>query len=205
MNLHKLALRAVGAAAAALVVSSSLAIAQAPAGGPPVRVRATIEKVDGDMLTVKMNDGSSATIKVAADARVFQAVAIPLADVKPNSYIAVTAIPQADGSQRATEVFVFGEAQRGLGEGSGPWDRPNTTMTNATVDTTVAATDGQVLTVKFKGQEKKIIVPPTAKIITNKPATVADLKPGAKIFIFAATKNPDGTLSANNITIGREA
>lgn len=204
MNSGKGSLHAVGVAAA-LIIASSLAIAQAPLADKPVRVRATIEKVDGNTLTVRMNDGSAATIKVAADAKVFQAVPVPLADVKPNAYIAVTAIPQADGSQRASEVFVFGEAQRGLGEGSGPWDRPGTTMTNATVDTTVAANDGQVLTVKFRGQERKIIVPPTAKIITNKPATLADLKPGAKIFIFAATKNPDGTLGANNITIGREA
>lgn len=204
MNLGNFAVSTVGAVAAAILVSS-IAIAQAPPGEKPVRVRATIEKADGNTLTVKMNDGSTATIKVAADAKVFQAVPVPLADVKPNSYIAVTAIPEADGSQRASEVFVFGEAQRGLGEGSGPWDRPGTTMTNATVATKVTGNDGEVLTVKFKDQEKKIIVPSSAKIITNKPATVADLKPGARIFIFAATKNPDGTLGANNITIGREA
>jgi hypothetical protein len=171
-----------------------------------VRVRGTIEAVDGGVLTVKSRDGSNLTIKLADNARVSIAVKVPLSEVQVNSYVAVTAMPQADGSQRAIEVMIFPEAQRGTGEGHGAWDsRPQSTMTNATVAQTVAGVDGQVLTVKYKGEEKKIIVPSDATIITTRPGDKSDLKPGVKIFIFAATKQPDGTLQAMNITIGRDA
>ena len=33
-----------------------------------------------------------------------------LADIKPNSYIGVTAMPQADGSQKAIAIHIFLEA-----------------------------------------------------------------------------------------------
>ena len=195
--------RAFGAAGFALLLATSASFAQQP---PPVRVRGTIEAVDAGVLTVKSRDGSNLTIKLADNARVSIAVKVPLSEVKVDSYVAVTAMPQADGSQRAIEVMIFPEAQRGTGEGHGPWDsRPQSTMTNATVTQTVTGVDGQVLTVKYKNEEKKVIVPSDATIITTKPADRNDLKPGVKIFIFAATKQPDGTLQATNITIGRDA
>jgi hypothetical protein len=62
---------------------------------------------------------------------------------------------------------------------------------------------GQVLTLKYKDGEKKIIVPPTVAIVTYAPATAGDLKPGEKIFVAFAKKLPDGTLEAPNITVGR--
>jgi hypothetical protein len=113
-------------------------------------VRGTIEKVDGPVLTIKSREGETLTVKIADNARVTTAVKVPLSEVKLNSYVAVTAMPQPDGSQRALEVMIFPEAARGTGEGHGPWDlRPQSTMTNATVTETVAGVDGQVLTVKY--------------------------------------------------------
>jgi hypothetical protein len=55
--------------------------------------------------------------------------------------------------------MIFSEAQRGTGEGHRPWDRPNTTMTNATVDTTVAGVDGQVLMVKYTARRRSSSAP----------------------------------------------
>ena len=72
-------------------------------------------------------------------------------------------MPQPDGSQKAVAILIFPEAQRGVGEGHRPWDfSPNSTMTNATVDSTVAGVDGQTLDVKYKDGDKKVIVPPDA-------------------------------------------
>ena len=56
---------------------------------------------------------------------------------------------------------------------------------------------------KYKDGEKKIIVPPTAEIVTYAPATMADLKPGEKVFVAGAKKLPDGMLEAPNITVGK--
>jgi hypothetical protein len=113
-------------------------------------------------------------------------------------------MPQADGSQRAIQVTVFAEVQRGLGEGHRPWDaRPNSTMTNGAVDQTVASVDGPVLTVKYKGGEQKIVVPPDAKILAYSVAETSELKPGAHVAVLRAVKKPDGSLEASRVNVGR--
>ena len=204
---HRYALTS-AAAGVALLMFTSATWAQQPAPQAPqtVRVRGTLERLDSDILTVKSREGTELKIKIADNARISVAVKVPLSDVKVNSYIAVTAMPQPDGSQRAIEVMIFPEALRGTGEGHRPFDsRPQSTMTNATVAQTVAGVDGQVLNVKYKDEEKKIIVPPDAAIITTRPGDKSELKPGVKIYIPAAQRLPDGTLQASNITIGRGA
>jgi hypothetical protein len=75
-------------------------------------------------------------------------------------------------------------------------------MTNATVDNMVTGTDGRTITVKYKDGEKKIIVPPEAPIVKYVPGNKDALKAGAKIFIVAAVKQPDGTLEAPNVSVG---
>jgi hypothetical protein len=177
---------AMGAAAMGLAIVATSALAQ-----ERVRVRGTIEQVAGNVLTVKTREGQEVKIKLADN------------DVKQGSYIGVSAMPQTDGSQKALHVHIFLDAMRGVAEGFGPWDvRPNSTMTNATVDTMVTGTDGRTLTVKYKDGEKKIIVPPDAPIVKYVPGNKDELKPGAKIFIVAAIKQPDGTLEAPNVSVG---
>jgi hypothetical protein len=170
-----------------------------------VRVRGEIEKVDGSVLTVKSRDGSSLTVKLADNARIAGIVKASIADVKQGSYIGISAMPQPDGSQRAIHVHIFPEAMRGTSEGVQPWDnRPGSSMINATTDTTVSGVDGQVLSVKYKDGEKKVIVPPDAPIVTYVPGSKDDLKPGAKIFIIRANKQPDGTLEAPSVNVGKD-
>jgi hypothetical protein len=45
-------------------------------------------------------------------------------------------------------------------------------------------------------------VPPDAPIVKYVPGNKDELKPGAKIFIVAAMKQPDGTLEAPNVSVG---
>jgi len=192
--------RMAGASAFALLFAASFAAAQAP---DVVRVRATIESVDGQMVTAKSRDGVEMKIHLADTAPVNEIVKIPISDIKQNSFIAITAMPQPDGSQKATAIIIFPEAMRGVGEGHRPWDFvPNSTMTNAAVDSIVAGVDGQKIVVKYKDGEKTIIVPPTAEIATYVKKSAADLKPGAKIFVAAAKKLPDGSLEAPNMSFG---
>ena len=114
-------------------------------------------------------------------------------------------VPQPDGTQRAIHVHVFPEALRGVAEGHFPWDnQPKSMMTNATVAETVKGVDGQTITVKYKDGEKKIVVPPGAPIVTYVPGSMADLKPGAKIFIVAAARQPDGTFTAARVNVGKD-
>jgi hypothetical protein len=188
----------IGAAVASLVVSSAWAQQQT------MRVRGTVEGLDGPTLVVKTRDGE-VKVNLTEKAGVFGVVKGSLADLKPGAFVGVGAMPQPDGSQRAIQVTVFAEVQRGTGEGHRPWDQqPNSTMTNATVDTTVADVDGQVLTVKYKDGEKKIVVPPSATILRYEVGDRSELKSGANIAIIRAMKKPDGTLETDRVNVGRD-
>jgi hypothetical protein len=168
-----------------------------------VRVSGTITAVDGTVLTVKARDGAEQRIRLKDNIGVFGVVKATLADIKPGAFIGVGAMPQPDGSQRAIRVTIFAETQRGTGEGHRPWDRPNTNMTNATVDQMVKSVDGEALTVKYKGGEKKIVVPPDATILAYVVSDRTELKPGANIRIIRAVKQADGTLEADRVNVGR--
>ena len=80
----------------------------------------------------------------------------------------------------------------------------NSTMTIANVEESVAGVDGQTLTLKYKTGEKKIIVTPQTVIVSYNPGDKADLKPGTKIFVATAKKQPDGTLQAARINYGKD-
>jgi len=187
----------IGAAVASLVVSSAWAQQQT------MRVRGTVERLDGPTLVIKTRDGE-VKVNLTENAGVFGVAKASMADLKPGSFLSIGAMPQPDGSQRAIQVTVFAEVQRGTGEGHRPWDRePNSTMTNATVDTTVAGVDGQVLTVKYKDGEKKIVVPPSATVLRYEVGDRNELKSGADIAIIRAVKKPDGTLETDRVNVGR--
>jgi hypothetical protein len=190
------------AAAALTLVAASAAFAQQK----PTHVRGTILKVDGNTLSVRLRDGSAATVKLADNARITAMTLAQLSDIKEGSFIGVTAMPQADGSQKAIGLHIFMDAQRGVvPAGFIPWDRePGSTMTNADVATKVEAVDGQTLTVKYKDGEKKVVVPPTTPVVRFNPGTKDDLKPGAQFFIVAGTKQDDGTITAPAINVGRD-
>src|SRR5271163_4306270 len=198
----KMTRRVAGAGALALFFAATIAEAQAPAT-PPVRVRGTIDAINGSTLNVTTRDGGKEIIKLADNAAVVGVAKSSLSDVKQGVFVGITAMPQPDGTQKAVEIHIFPEAARGTGEGHRPWDlMPNSTMTNANVETEVAVADGKDLVLKYKDGEKKFIVPTNIEVVLFAPGTTADLKPGEKIFVVAAKKLPDGTLEAPSITVG---
>jgi hypothetical protein len=188
-----------GAAAVALIFSTA-ALAQQPG-----RIRGQIEKADGPMLVLKTRDGAMLNVKLADDVRVSALEKASLSDIKIDSFIAIAGIPQADESIEAFSIHIFLPAQRGVvPDRHGPWDaRPNSTMTNAYVENMVASKDGQTLTVKYKDGEKKIIVTPQTVIAAAAPAKKEELKPGAQIIIFGWDKQPDGSVLAKTLYVGR--
>jgi len=181
------------------------ALAVSSAFAQTVRLRGTIEKVDGNTLRIKTRDGAEATLTLSNNAVVVSVVKASLADIKEGSYIGSGAMPQADGSQKALEVHIFADSQRGTGEGHRPWDgAPNSTMTNGTVGATVTGVDGPAITVKYKDGEKKIVVGPGVPIVRYEVGGLGELKPGASFTVVAATKKPDGTFEAARINVGRD-
>jgi len=170
---------------------------------PPIRVRGTIERVEGPIYVIKARDGTELKLTVADKPSIATLVKASLADIKQDSYVGVTAMPQPDGSLSAVEVHIFPEAMRGTGEGHYPWDlRPQSTMTNANVEQVAATVDGQTLTLKYKDGQNRIFVPLDTPIVIYELGDRADLKPGAKVFIVAV-KQPDGTLEGRAWRVGR--
>jgi hypothetical protein len=169
----------------------------------PTRVRGMVEKVDGAIVTVKAGEAGEAKFALAENVQVYGLVKATVADIKPNTFIGVGAMPQADGSQKAVRVQIFPEPMRGVGEGHRPWDRPGSTMTNGAVDQQVKGVEGQVLTVKYKGGEQRIVITPETTIQAYVVGGKSELKPGAHIATFAA-KKPDGSLEASRVTVGRD-
>ena len=186
-------------AAAGLAFTAGIAVAQ-PA--PSNRIRATVEKVDGNVLTLKPRSGPDVTVTLTDPLMVTGVAKAQVSDIKPGSYIGTAAVPQPDGTLRALEVTVFPPAMNGAGEGHYPWDLGSTsTMTNGTVGDLVTS-NGRTMTVKYKGEEKQIVVPDDVPIVVLNPGAPRSLiQPGAHV-IVQPTKAADGALSANRINVG---
>jgi hypothetical protein len=191
-----------GLIALGLCLASVQTWAQEP---KPVRVRGTIERLEGDSYIIKTRDGSDVKVRLTEKPLIVAIKKAALSDVTPGSYVGATGMPQPDGSQRAVEVHIFTEAMRGTGDGHYGWDLlPQSTMTNGNVEQSVVETGGQTLTVKYKDGEKKVIVTPETQIVLYTPCEASELKPGAKIFIGAAKPQPDGSLQTPRINVGRD-
>ncbi|MDI1343511.1 MAG: hypothetical protein PSV22_05340 [Pseudolabrys sp.] len=186
--------------AAALLLMDVPAFAQQPG-----RIRGQIEKVDGATFALKTRDGAMLNVTLANDVRVSALVKATLADIKPDSFIGIAGIPRPDGSIEAYSIHMFLPAQRGVvPDRYGPWDgRPNSTMTNAYVADMVTGKDGDVLTVKYKDGEKKVIVTPQTAIAAAALGNKDELKAGAQIIIFGWDKQPDGSVLAKTLYVGR--
>jgi hypothetical protein len=170
-----------------------------------VRIRGTIESVDGPVYVVKNRDGAELKLTFTDNPLYVAIVKSTMADIKPGMFVGSTGVTQPDGSQKAIEVHIFPESMRGTGEGHYDWDlKPNTKMTNANVEQTVGGVDGPVLSVKYKDGEKKLFVTPETAVVTYVTGDKADLKPGTKIFVGAGKKQADGTVQTPRITYGKD-
>jgi hypothetical protein len=174
----------------------------APAATPPVRLRGTLEKLEGQTLTIKTRDGETKTVKLADDFKIVGISKASVADITAGKFIGSTTVGEKDGNLVAEEVHIFPEAMRGTGEGHYDWDlKPTSKMTNANVAEIVKMGDGSVMTVKYKGGEKKIAVTDKTSVVSYAPADKSELKPGAHIFIVTQ-KQPDGTLTSARVNVG---
>jgi hypothetical protein len=188
----------------ALVLPLALSAAPAWAEGTPVRVRGTVASVDGSKLVVHAKDGKDINVSLKDNYAALAVVKSSIEDIKQGTFIGTATMPQADGSLRAVEVVVFPESLRGFGEGHYPWDLGSSSMmTNATIANKVQSTDGQTVTVTYKGGERKIIIPANVPIVALVPADKSDIKSGATVFV-PTEKQADGTLLSGAILFGKD-
>lgn len=168
-----------------------------------VRVRGTIVSLDGSTLTVKTREGPTSAVALETGWKVTGVAKASVEDIKPGDFVGIASLPAAAGGDGAIEVLVFPPAMKGTGEGSYPWDlKPKSSMTNATVTNAVKDVEGRTLTLSYSGGgEKKIAVADGIPIVTFGPATEADLKPGATVFV-PAQRGDDGALATGFVVVG---
>jgi len=192
-------LRALAAFSLALVWTSPPASAQ-----DTVRVRGIVQGIDGPVYVVRTRDGSEVKLTVTDNPLFVAIVPATMADIKPGMFVGSAGMSQEDGTQKAIEVHIFPESMRGTGEGHYDWDLlPKSKMTNGNVEQAVTGVDGPVLSVKYKDGEKKLVVTPQTVLVTYEIGKREEVRPGTKIFVAAAKKQPDGTLLTPRITYGR--
>jgi hypothetical protein len=180
---------------------STVALAQAPAN-PVVRIRGTVEQLDGQNLVVKTRTGELASIKLADNFMVMGITKGSIDDIASGKFIGTTSVGERDGALVALEVHIFPENMRGTGEGHYDWDlRPTSKMTNANVANVVNMGKDRILTVQYKGGEKKVLVNESAVVVTYIPTDKSELKPGAPVFLNT-TRQPDGSLTAPRVNVG---
>ena len=180
---------------------SAVAFAQAPSNAP-VRIRGTVEKIDGQNLTVKTHNGQSMNVKLADNYGVMGIARASVSEISSGKFIGTTTLGDRDGALIALEVHIFPENMRGTGEGHYDWDlRPDSKMTNANVVNVTNMGKNRVLTVQYKGKEKKVLITENADIVSFTPAEHAALKSGVAIFVVAQ-RQPDGSLTAPRVNVG---
>ena len=190
-------------------LAATFALNSVSAQAQNLRVRGTIEKLDGNVLMVKSRDGAELKLVLKDNVRIAGVVKASAADIKPESNVAITSRPRADGELEAFELRIAPAGQP-FNSFHSDWDlMPNSFMTNGSLQTSISGVDGQVLTVKYKvqgkaDQENKIVVTPKTTIATTVPGTKEDLKPGLKVFVAGAPKLPDGSLDVAAIQVEKE-
>ncbi len=173
---------------------------EAPAGRPVV-IRGTIAAVDGPRLRLA-TAGGEVKVTLAEPLVVVGAVPARLSDITPGLFVGTAARTQGDGTFRSIEVHIFPETMRGTGEGHRPWERPETTMTNANVEAVVQRAEGSLLILKHKDGKTRVVVPPDTPIVRYVPGDRSLIVPGASAALIGATRAEDGTIRAPRITVG---
>jgi hypothetical protein len=194
----------VSAIVALALLLSGAAAAQQGGAASQVRVRGTIDKLDGTMLTVTAREGDKRVIQLAPDLVVSAVLKRSLADVQPGDVVGMTSVAGADGKPHAVELHIFPKDRPPTNVGQFPWDLvPNSLMTNAPVTRVESVTGGSLVKVTYQGGTAEIVVGPEVPIVTYGPGDIGLLKPGAAVSI-QAVKKPDGSLSANRITAEKD-
>src|SRR6266567_7835023 len=123
---------------AVATLAATFALSSVSAQAQNVRVRGTIEKLDGNSLMVKSREGAELKLALKDNVRVGGVVKASLADVKADANVAITSRPRADGTLEAVELRIFPPGP--FNSFHGDWDlTPGSFMTNGAAQTSVAA------------------------------------------------------------------
>jgi hypothetical protein len=189
-----------------LLAASTRLEAQVGSAGSTVAVAGSVISVQGQGVIVEAKSGPT-RVQLSDQTVIRGEVPIKFSEIKSGMYVGATAEKQADGTFRAARLHVFSEDQRGTGEGHRPLSsapQSGLTMTNANVETVedvaVENVKGRMLTLKYKGGEIKVLVPPNAPVVKRVLGDRSFLRPGAEVSV-QASQTADGSKTATQITV----
>ena len=196
-------IRKIAIAAAFLMLMCGPAPAQSPPQGAPAQIRGTVDKLDGQTLSVKSGDGQVVAVALPPGAPIRTLVKKSVADLKPGDAVASAGVKDKAGKLHATEVRIMPTPWADGGRQSA-WDLgPDSVMTNATIGTVTKVADGAVLHVTFKDGDAEFSVGPEVPVLTPAAGDAGLLKPGAAVMVFGV-KPPDGGLTARAVYVEKD-
>ena len=180
----------------------------------PILLRGTVTSVSATQLVLKSDTGAI-TVTIAQPFHLYTRAPSDLSHVRESTFIGVTTVKQPDGSQRATEIHVFPEDLRGLGEGSRMMSpqasAAGSRMTNGNVSAShmmngtasqsmmsngsVSSTNGSSLVVQYAGGSQNVTVPPNTPV-TELKLSSKNVAVGDQLAVMAK-KAQDGSLMAD--------
>ncbi len=163
--------------------------------------RGTIAAFDGKTLTVALRDGQSVAIDLPEGLGVSITQRFSMAEVRPGMVLGVTTVQRADGATVAIDVRpIPATAPQGLS----PYDlQAHSTMTNAVLEASVAASDADEILLNYKTGAIKVLVPPGTPMSRAAPGSRSDLKPGEAVFV-ASRRNDLGTFTAIRVQVAKD-
>lgn len=170
-------------------------------------VRGTVASVTAEQIVVTSDSGGSTTVKLTPPVKVYARESGSLADVKDNTFIGVTTVKQSDGTEQATEIHIFPEELRGLGEGSRMMTG-GSQMTNGSVapaqparmsNGNVSQSTGKAMVVQYAGGSTSVSIPANTPV-TEIKATSKPLSAGDKV-IVVGTRGADGSISTSRVML----
>jgi hypothetical protein len=186
---------------AVLAVASAAASAQ---GQSNMRIRGTINSIDGNTLAVKTREGRDMKLELAPNATFAYPKVVKLSDIKPGTPLGTSAVPGPNGKLVARELHVFPADRPVPNEGHRPWDlEPNSTMTNGSVSSVATVSNGRELTLKYKDGTQTVVVPENVPVVTAVEADRSILKSGEYALIFAGMNN-DGKVVATRVQVSKD-
>ncbi len=170
------------------------------APAPATLAEGTVTAVETGTVTVAARAGSQVRVGVTGDTVVIQRKSVPLADIKPNDFVGVTARREADGSLTAISINIIPPEFKGRVRETQFVMETGNIMTNASVFQNVRRIEGRTLYLKLGDGSVIIAVPKDSEVFRLTVIRLSDLKPGMHV-VVRGTIGSDGNPVAVTITV----
>jgi hypothetical protein len=167
-------------------------------GNQDVRISGTVEKFDGKLISISPSQGITLVVHFDAGPGINSMRKAKPTDVKVGQQVSAQAKSNPAGGFLATQIIIY---ENGAEQQAGEVPSTDPSQVVARVTDVGTSNDGPVLSLAYKEGERKVTIGKDAILWSARPASAADIKPGALITI-AGTKAPEGEVKVVKASIG---